>query len=237
MTLSPDDARIAAIFKTIAVPNQARSVEEGRPIFDDMEVVEIRFAGDASRVSVFPALEFAGNVTLADGTTQAMSYAERFPAQYAQFKKGQSQTKSGTPLEELTFLTQSQRASMKALNIYTAETLADLDGPALKTLGMDGRSLKDQARAYLDRAAGASETSRLAAENEALRAQLAALQGATKDVEPEKGEPSEFADWTDDDLKAWIKAESGQAPRGNPSHETLVRMADELTASKDSGKA
>jgi hypothetical protein len=37
-----------------------------------------------------------------------------------------------------------------------------------------------------------------------------------------------FNDWADDDMKAFIKDASGQGVRGQPSHETLVRMCNEI---------
>lgn len=238
--MASDDNLIVPIFKTIAQSNENKSRKEGRPIFDNLEVVEIRFAGDRQKVSVFPAHAVSANVDQADGTTREVTYAERFSQQYQQFRKeGGSQTVSGTPLDELPFLTQAQRSELRGFNIYTAEMLSSLDGASLKALGMGGREMKNQAEAYLQAAADTSVETRLAAENEALRAQLAALQapapkakGKAKD-EPETDErpASEFDDWSDEDLKSWIKAEGG-AVRGNPSHETLVRMADEITASK-----
>lgn len=242
--MSPGDQHLIAIFKTIAVKNEKRSYDENRPIFDDMEIVEIRFPGDRNRVSVFPAHEMSANIDQADGTSLPQTYAERFSEQYKQFKKKKTQAKSGTPLEELTFLTTAQRSELKALNIYTAETLADLENPGLKSLGPNGRDLKNQARAYIEHAAQSSEPVRLAAENEDLKRQIedlrAQVKGKNKDLRETKAElaeataesKSDFDSWSDDDLKEWIKSESGAAPRGNPSHETLVRMADEIAAEK-----
>jgi len=248
--MSAGDKDLTAIFKTITLPNAVKTAESGRPIFDEMEVVEIRFAGDRNRVSVFPAHELSANIDQADGTSVPVTYAERFSEQYKQFKRNKTQAKSGTPLEELTFLTAAQRSELKALNIYTAETLADLENPGLKSLGPNGRDLKNQARAYLEHAAQASEPVRLAAENEELKRQLddlkAQIKGKNKDLREAKAElaevtadepdepeaKSDFDSWSDGDLKDWIKSESGSAVRGQPSHETLVRMADEIAAGK-----
>ena len=62
--------------------------------------------------------------------------------------------RAGTPLSELTFLSQGKRLELKALNIHTAEALASLDGGPLKMLGIGGREMKNQAAAYLAKAAG-----------------------------------------------------------------------------------
>lgn len=237
-----EDARLVPLFKTTTVLNDAKTKKEGRPIFDEMEVVEIRFAGDRQKISVFPALAFSMNVAQPDGTTEPVTYAERFPDQYRRFKEQKTQIKEGTPIEELPFLTAAQRSELKALNIYTVETLADLDGQPLKNLGMGGRGLASQAQAYLQHASDTALPTRLAAENEDLKAQLAELRKeassakrtatkATKELdalkEDQDGDTAYFESWSDDDLREFVKSETGSGVRGNPSHETLVRMAKE----------
>lgn len=47
-------------------------------------------------------------------------------------------------------------------------------------------------------------------------------------VEPAGGNVSPFDDWEDEDIKLWIAEETGNRPKGNPNHATLVRMADEI---------
>src|SRR5262249_55226253 len=161
-------------------------------------------------------------------------------------------------------LTAGKRLELKALNIYTAEQLAALDGQPLKQLGMSGRSLKDQASAYLDAAQGSADVTRLAAENAELREMMKRLQAQVANLastdpspiaEPDEGDienealvrstavratgamnaAPEFSDWADADIKEWIRDETGSAPRGNPSHATLVAMAGEIRVQKGEG--
>ena len=210
--------------------------ENGRPMFKDIECVEIRMAANKQTVAVFPAHEVWewGDV---DGIRQEITYAMRFPEQYKRFKANEAQAMSGTPLEELPFLTQAKRSELKALSIYTAEALASLDGMPLKQLGMGGRELKNQAAAYLAKATDSALVTRQAAEIEALKATIAGLQStATPVAQPASIEDSPFNDMDDEALKVWISDTTGSRPRGNPGHETLVRMAteinDELKAKK-----
>jgi hypothetical protein len=209
--------------------------ENGRPMFKDIECVEIRMAANKQTVAVFPAHEVWewGEV---DGIRQEITYAMRFPEQYKRFKANEAQAMSGTPLEELPFLTQAKRSELKALSIYTAEALASLDGMPLKQLGMGGRELKNQATAYLAKATDSALVTRQAAEIEALKATIAGLQ-ATPAPTPASIEDSPFNDMDDEALKVWISDATGSRPRGNPGHETLVRMAteinDELKAKKE----
>jgi len=219
-------------FYAEAVENPAKTRMEGRPIYEDKEFVKIKFPGDQKRVHVAPASE---GYRRDPATNRWVSYIEDFPKHYERFQQGLEQSVSGTPLSELPFLTESKRAELRALNIHTGEQLAALDGAPLSRLGMGGRALKDQATAYIEHASDTALETRLAGENAALREQMAILQAQMAEVLLSKPAPvpaapsvSSFDDYQDEDIKAFIKDRTGSAPRGNPSHETLVRMADEI---------
>jgi len=203
--------------------NKAKSKLAGRPIFDDMEVVEVRFAGNRQTVSVFPAHAVCGQIQDEDGDFRPTTYAERWPDQYKRFKAKQQQVAAGTPVDELPFLTQAKRSELKALSIYTAEALAALDGQELKNLGQGGRELKNQAQAYLDRAAGSADVTAMASKIEELTQLVAELRA---DKLPATA--SEFEAWEDTQIKDWIEEKIGERPKGNPSHATLVKRADEI---------
>lgn len=244
-----EDSRLVPVFKTISVANEFKSKKEGRPIFDDMEVCEIRISGDRQNAPVFPAHSFSMNIDLPDGTSQPVTYAERFQKQYQAFKSQKAQVKEGTPVDELPFLTQAKRSELRALNIYTAEALSALDGEALKTLGMGGRELKNQAVAYLQAASGTADSTKLAYENEVLRAQLVSLQSQLdgKSVEQiaqdkqdkedraaaraaAKDRREQLEAMSVDELKDWIEAKTDARPRGNPSKATLLDVAEKIAA-------
>ena len=160
------------------IANEAASKSAGRPIFDQLEIVEIRFAGDRQKVAVFPAHDVDPNATrdaLAAGTIHSgdvITYAMAHPTQYRRFKSMEAQDVSGTPLSEAPFLQQSKRLELRALNIHTVEALAALDGTPLKQIGMGGRELKNQAIAYLEKAAGSADVTAMAAQIVALQQQL-----------------------------------------------------------------
>ena len=222
MAIDKNDPLVIPVFKIHTTKNEAKTKEAGRPIYDDMEVVEVRFAGDRNKVSVFPALAICGETQDEEGNSRPISYAERWPAQYQRFKAKTQQVVEGTPVDELPFLTQAKRAELKALSIYTAEALAALDGQPLKNLGQGGRDLKNQAIAYLERAAGTADVTRMAAENEELRRIIAEMRA-------DKASPdSQFAAWTSEQIKDWIEEKINERPKGNPSHATLVKRADEI---------
>ena len=210
-----NDALTVPFFKTIAVPDAQASKAAGRPIFTDMEIVEVRIAGDRNYAPQFPAHQMWMRI---DG--EEVTYAERWPDAYARFAAGKEQVATGTPLSELPFLSEAKRAELRGLKVYTAEALASLDGKNLKALGDMGREMKNQATAYLETAGNSAGSVALAAEVEALRAELAAMRGDA---------PAAVSD--DDAVKEALKAEyaelSGARPRGNPSVATLREMLAE----------
>jgi hypothetical protein len=216
------DPLVIPVFKVHTQKNDAKSREAGRPIFDDMEVVEVRFAGDRNKISVFPATSICGEILDEDGNTRKITYAERWSDQYKRFKAKSQQIAEGTPVDELPFLTQAKRAELKALSIYTAEALAALDGQPLKNLGQGGRDLKNQAQAYLDNASGSASVTKMAAEIADLKALVAELKADKPTI------ASEFESWSSDQIKDWIEEKISERPKGNPSHATLVKRADEI---------
>lgn len=240
-------------FTTHTTLNDAKSKKAGRPIFDEMDVIEFRFAGDKHKTVVLPALDIDPEASREAG--HPVTYAQRYDKQYQDFKDQSVQSQSGTPVEELPFLTQAKRRELKALNIYTAEALAALDGQPLKRLGMGGRELKNQAQAYLDNAASSADTTALAAELASLRQQIverdeqiAALAFAqARQASPASATPNtntagaatagdgdrasvekSLEECTDAELKEFIKRETGESVKGNPNRQTLIDRAMEI---------
>jgi hypothetical protein len=172
MVDSPNTRHLHIEFKDHAVENKAKSLKEGRPIFDQHEIVEIKFVGDPKKVLVAPAHEKCAHDP---GNGQWVTYAQLYHRHYDAFKSGQDAIGEGTPIDELPFVDTARRAELKALHIHTAEALAGLEGANLSRLGMYGRELKSKAQAYIDKAKDNAVETRLAAENTALRQELDAL--------------------------------------------------------------
>lgn len=247
--MSDNSSLIVPRFFIHTTPNEAKSKKEGRPIFDEMEVCEVRMAANKQTVGVFPAHEVFKKISRNDGTTEQITYALAFNEQYQKFKANETQEMAGTPLSELTFLSQGKRLELKALNIHTAEALASLDGTPLKMLGIGGREMKNQATAYLAKAAGNADVTALAAENVAMSEQMAEMQKQIEELtalakskgkakaaapaDPDESDddtPSPFEEWADEDIRNWIVSEGGDAPHHKAGHATLVKRADELNA-------
>lgn len=230
-------------FFNMPLKNELESKKQGRPIFDDIEVCEVRFSGNREKVIHAPAHEIFRTDRDIEGNVTEITYALAYNDQYKAFKSGDTQSLRGTPTSELPFLTASKRLELKALNIHTAEALAALDGNNLKMLGMGGRELKVQAQTYLENAVGSADVVRQASliaaleeQNKLLRARLAGAPDTAEGDEtpalagPEDPNASPFFGMGSDDIKNWIQEATGNRPLGNPSHATLVKRADEVNA-------
>jgi hypothetical protein len=225
----PDDTLLVRFFHH-ANPNEAKSKDAGRLICDNMEAIEIRSPGNRNTISVHPATEPCGWIVDPNtgGQTQ-ITYAERFARQYRQFKSQVSQTKSGTPLEYARFLTEARRVELRALNIYTVEALATLDGQELKNIGHGGRELKNQAMEYIEESKKNVPAMQMQAELDALRARNAVLE---EDAMARKNKELEFEGMSLEALRDFISENTGHAPKGNLDRKQLVRMAAEAQGQK-----
>lgn len=210
-----------AIFSHRAIENAALSKKMGRPIFDQKEVVTVKFPADKQKT----VDAYAHSVwKVING--QKVTYAERWADQYRRFKAEEAQVVVGTPLSEAPFLNVAQRATLRALGVHTVEQLSEVHGQSLKNLGPDGLSMQQAARAYIDKAAGTADVTGLAAENARLREMLLEMQHGAAPVDA-ASQVEERVEMTDEQLKAAIKEKTGAAPRGNPSRATLERMLAE----------
>lgn len=186
------EAGIYPRFYKRAVQNNRRTAEEGRPIFEEREYVEIIIAGDKNTVVDRPVRD---------------EDKQRFPGEYDAFQKGQDAPVVGTPIEQWPLLNKSQVAELKGIHVMTVEALAALSDSQLQKLGPGGRSLKSKAETWLQAAAGTAplvelqeEKDRLAEENEMLRGQVKDLAAKAE----QGGKAEELAD-ENKELKSTVK--------------------------------
>lgn len=160
------DKGVHARFYTFPEQDKKASAEAGRPIFKDVEYVEIMAAGNSSNVIRRPARD---------------SDRHRFPRHYAAFQQGKGEEIIGTPLSEVPWITRSQVEEFAHLRIYSIEALANLDDSTCgKFAGL--YDMKRKAAAYLKAAEDAAPTTALMEENEALRSRLEASEQQVKEL-------------------------------------------------------
>lgn len=149
------------------VQNHAKSAEEGRPIFEDVEFIEIMIAGDAkSQVE----------------SKVSQKHIDRWPREYEAFKNGLEATVTGTPITEWPAITASRAAELKALKIFTVEALAEIPDTAIQRIGMGGRDLVTKAKAYIEAAKDGAAVERYAKDNESLRNEVDMLKEQLKEL-------------------------------------------------------
>lgn len=229
------DLAVTPVFKWMDVENIPKSETAGRAVMEMREMCEIRLAGNKNYSPCVPV-----DAMWRREGNRVITYAERWPEQYAQFKSGEDQVARGTPLEMLRDygITAEQLSLCRALKIYSIEQLHQLEGPAVKSLGMNSNKLKESARAFMaDRSRGADQIGEI----EALKAKIAELE-ARSTVVPEKemtaaeidavvaDADAAFADKSDDELKEEIAKLAGSKPRGTPTRATLIQMLGDLKA-------
>jgi hypothetical protein len=114
--------------------------------------------------------------------------------------------------------------------VFTVEEYAALPDNLLQKMGMGSRAEREKARAFLATASGTADTSAMATRLAELEELVARLTGAAP--APATPEPRVMAleDCTSEDLKAYIKRETGKGVPGNPSRETLLAKAGEIAA-------
>lgn len=235
--------------------NDAKSQKEGRPIYDDVEMIRIRWAGNTKSELHAPANDRSDRPikNREDNSRYYPKWKDHpdFKAAYDAFKAGQAWSANGTPIAELPFLTNARRMELQAVNIHTAEQLANLDQKTANKFGMDMLNLQSQARLYLQRASGAAVDAQHAAERQSMLDEMAAmrqqldalLSGAappapsavtkkatrTRTTGPATASP--FSDWEDADIRNWIKDVEPTA--GIPADRAgLLKLADEINARK-----
>lgn len=229
--IDPRDITVTPVFRLMEIENIPKSEEQGHLVKELHEVVQVRFAGSTNYSPIMPANAFykrEGN--------NVITYAERWSDQYKQFKQEVPQEARGTPLEMLRShgITPEQLSLCRAVKIYSIEALDALDGPNLKSLGMNANRLKEIARSYLEDRSGGAAALR---EIEELKRQIAELRGVST-VVPEQEESPEaiaviqqeadeelYGAMTEDELRALIFDKTGVEPDKRLGHAKLVNLA------------
>ena len=188
-----------------AVENIAKTRKAGRPIFDDFVMCQITIPGDKNNTVVKHASD---------------ELKERFPKAWAAFEASEEEVGEGTPLEQWPMMTKGRVMELKTLHIHTVEALAGINESFMKTLGVNGRRLVEDAQAYLKTAEDGP--SKVAAENAELTRRIETLEAMIKD----SGDGSDLAT-ENAELKAKIaELEAAAAtPQADPEAKVDTKAA------------
>jgi hypothetical protein len=189
-------------FYTKPIKNNFQSEKHGRMIFDTGLFVEVITPGSTESLP-----EFLCETTFCDEMNippKRTDYYLRFRQQIEAYKEQTgAYALSGLPLTEWTQIDVGTAATLRACGVHTVEQLAEVSDSNLHNLGIGGRTLREKAKGWLtSRDFGIPsaqmstqlselrvENERLLAENQAIKAQLAAR------PETPAPEPAEFGNF------------------------------------------
>ena len=174
------DRTTLARFMIKSKQDMTASKKAARPVFRDVEYIEIRIAGNRTDFVCRPA-------TYRDKS--------RFPRHYAAFKQRIELPEEGTPLVEWTGITRSQAEELAFFHIKTVEQLASVsDTNGQNFMGFS--TLQAAARSYIQLATNTvdaqdmqDQLAKRDDEIEGLKVQVAALVAAADSAQPDSAQP------------------------------------------------
>ena len=181
-----DTAGLVVRFEMYPVKDDKASLEAGRPIYNEVEFIDIRIPGDRTLTVHRPVRE-------AD--------KRRFAVAYRNWKArgGDEGASSGTPLKEWPAVSRSQVEELAFFNVRTVEQLAAVTDGNLKNIG-PLLALREKARDFVKAATAGAPLQQMRDELEAskreaemMRKQMAELMAAvsTKEEKASKKSKSE----------------------------------------------
>ncbi len=142
-------------------PDSSASIKEGRPMFKEVEYIDIKIAGDRN-----------GGVCRA----ARVGDKSRFPEHYRAFKNRVEAPQTGTALSEWAMIPRTIVEQLSFMHVKTVEQLAGLsDNHAAALHG--GYGFKAKAKKYLEDTRENKDVSELVKMNEELRESVKVLQG------------------------------------------------------------
>lgn len=157
--------------------NNFQSESQGRPVFDKVLIMTIVSPGQQRSEVERVAISWDQEGKEKRDTASFQRYGSLIDKFVKEEMAGDLQ---GTPIEQWKEIDITRAATMRSLNIYTVEALADLGDTGLQAIGMDGRELQKKAKAYIeatkDSAGVIAKMKEAQAENVALNARLLEMQ-------------------------------------------------------------
>ena len=149
------DKALAVRFFRAPQKDESKSAKEGRPIFVDTDMIEIRVRGDRNNIVIKPVSD---------------EIRSRFRGAWEAYSRGQNTTVEGTPLAEWPSMGAAMAEELKFLGFVTVEQLAQAsDAVCGKVPGLTG--MKQKAKVFLEYSKGAAPLEQLQARMAELESQ------------------------------------------------------------------
>jgi len=139
------DRALLVKFFSAPLKNDDKSLAEGRPIYDDVDMIEIRVRGTKDNIVQRPVRP---------------DDKQRFREAWKHHQDGEKAVQSGTPLAQWPVMSTGQVEEMKYLGFVTVEQIAEAnDGVVSSISGLQG--LKNKAKAFIEFSKGAAPIEQL----------------------------------------------------------------------------
>ncbi|MGI9338549.1 MAG: hypothetical protein ACR2P4_08585 [Gammaproteobacteria bacterium] len=154
----------------------------------------VEFYKDVKSGKPYVSMRFAGDKHTDVRREVRESDKRRFPMHWKAFEEGTSQFEGQTTIEELPFVDEAARMHLKALHIFTAESLASVSDGNLKNIGMGARDLRQKAQKFLEEKAKSAGYDELKAKEAQYESDKAEMQARIAELEaqfskPKRGRP------------------------------------------------
>ncbi len=175
--MSDNIPAVAVAFGNYPQEDPHKSAEAGHAVFKDTVFIKIAVPGDKNSLYFQPATD---------------RHKERFPKAWDAYQKRErgGSHEEGMPLEHWAVVTRGVAMTLKAAHIYTVEALAEVHDGHIDQIGIDGRGLREKARAFLAQARDNAATMKLASEKKELQDQLVAMQEQIKALQAQQSDKS-----------------------------------------------
>lgn len=176
----PDEAAKGMIvrFEFLGLMDEAKSAEEGRPVFRDVEFIEIKSPND-------PYSVVHREVTRDDRAT--------YPQLYRAWKEGAADPTTGTPLKEWPAIAASQVALLGFKGVRTIEQFVEVSDDGCHQLGHGYLTLRNSAIAWLKKAKDGSDATKFAADLQQRDSRIRALENQIADIAAKQAEKDDAA--------------------------------------------
>lgn len=152
--------------------NDFQSTQKGRAVHDKVLYVEIITPGSRESTPVMEVRRVFDDELKIDDLENGIAY-ERYSRQIKAFLSDSDDPDLiGTPIEAWPAADVALVATLREGRIYTVEALANLPEDKLRLVGMNGRELREKAKAFLAAASGNAQTEAQAARIVQLEAEV-----------------------------------------------------------------
>lgn len=180
-----------------AVKDEFKTKTENRPVFINMEMVEIMLSGDNKTVI---------NEIVKD------HHRNRFPQSYKAFKEGTILVAQGYPISKWDVLDPATKATLKYMNVHTVEQLAEMHDGVIGNLGMGAHEMREKARKHV-------KANYVDPQIQALKDEIEKLKANGNNGAPKR---SEKVDTEEDEVPAFEPSKTpkrmGRPPKDLPPH-------------------